>query len=275
MCEELSIVFGRLIDKERIAKPTFNVGFAMFFLHIRITDYQNRGGSIVAVDTYLGDSQHNAPAISLPIQNFSRLRKIRYVLPKRMLDIFCSAIALLVLSPVFMILSILIKLDSKGPAIYTQPRVGKNGRLFTMYKFRSMCVDADEMLKGLQHLNEKDGPVFKISNDPRVTKVGRFLRKTSLDELPQLWNILTGSMSIVGPRPPLENEVKKYTPYEMQRLSVVPGLTCYWQISGRSDISFKKWVELDLKYIRESSFITDVKIILKTVPAVLLGRGAY
>lgn len=189
--------------------------------------------------------------------------------------LFFRFLALVVLSPLFLITAIAIKLDSEGEVFYSQLRVGKDGKLFKMYKFRSMCVDADKQLDKLKDLNEKDGPVFKIANDPRVTRVGRIIRKRSIDELPQLINIIKGDMSIVGPRPPLPNEVAQYTPYQMQRLSVKPGLTCYWQISGRSDISFDEWVELDCKYIRESSVWTDIKIILKTIPAVLTGRGAY
>ncbi len=198
-----------------------------------------------------------------------------YLFLKRFFDLVFSIIAIIVLSPVSLLTAIAIKLDSRGPVIYSQPRAGKNGKSFKMYKFRSMCVDADEKLKDLLDLNEKDGPVFKISNDPRVTKIGHILRKTSIDELPQLINIIKGEMSIVGPRPPLLNEVEKYTAYQMQRLNVTPGLTCYWQISGRSNISFDEWVGLDLKYIKESSIWTDFKTILKTVPAVLFGRGAY
>ncbi|MEG6571111.1 exopolysaccharide biosynthesis polyprenyl glycosylphosphotransferase [[Clostridium] cellulosi] len=194
---------------------------------------------------------------------------------KRFFDVVLSVLALVVLSPLFLITAIAIKLDSEGEVFYSQLRVGKDGKLFKMYKFRSMCVDADKQLDKLKDLNEKDGPVFKIANDPRVTRVGRIIRKRSIDELPQLINIIKGDMSIVGPRPPLPNEVAQYTPYQMQRLSVKPGLTCYWQISGRSDISFDEWVELDCKYIRESSVWTDIKIILKTIPAVLIGRGAY
>jgi exopolysaccharide biosynthesis polyprenyl glycosylphosphotransferase len=198
-----------------------------------------------------------------------------YLFFKRFFDFILSAIGLVILSPLLLITGIAIMLDSTGPAIYSQQRAGKNGKTFKMYKFRSMCVDADEKLKDLQDLNEKDGPVFKIAKDPRVTKVGRFIRKKSIDELPQLINIIKGDMSIVGPRPPLLNEVEQYTPYQMRRLSVTPGLTCYWQISGRSDLSFDDWVRLDLKYIRERSSWTDFSIVLKTIFAVLTGKGAY
>ncbi|MFO7160625.1 MAG: exopolysaccharide biosynthesis polyprenyl glycosylphosphotransferase [[Clostridium] cellulosi] len=221
-------------------------------------------------DTYLSKTDVVAGNIYEKVN-----KRYIYRAVKRFFDVVLSVLALVVLSPLFLITAIAIKLDSEGEVFYSQLRVGKDGKLFKMYKFRSMCVDADKQLDKLKDLNEKDGPVFKIANDPRVTRVGRIIRKRSIDELPQLINIIKGDMSIVGPRPPLPNEVAQYTPYQMQRLSVKPGLTCYWQISGRSDISFDEWVELDCKYIRESSVWTDIKIILKTIPAVLTGRGAY
>ncbi len=202
-------------------------------------------------------------------------KKPVYEFFKRAMDIICSGLALLVLSPLFLILAIAVRSDG-GPAFYTQERVGKDGKLFRIFKFRSMCMNADspEMLAKLAALNEMDGPAFKIKNDPRITKVGRFIRRTSLDELPQLINIFIGDMAIVGPRPPLVSEVAQYTDYQRQRLLVKQGLTCYWQCSGRNNINFQEWVELDLKYIRERSFWTDIKIILMTIPAVLSGDGA-
>lgn len=203
------------------------------------------------------------------------VRRPVYHFVKRLSDIIVSFLGLIILAPIFLIVGIVIKMDSKGSVFYSQKRVGKSGRHFAMYKFRSMCRDADQKLIELSHLNEKDGPIFKISNDPRVTKVGKFIRMSSIDELPQLINILRGDMTIVGPRPPLISEAVQYTPYQAQRLSVKPGLTCYWQISGRSDLSFQEWVELDLKYIKEQGLHTDLKIIVKTVPAVLSGIGAY
>lgn len=198
-----------------------------------------------------------------------------YLFLKRLFDIVLSVIAIIFLAPLFLVVAVAIKLDSKGGVLYTQPRVTKNGKVFKMYKFRSMCANADEYLKDLQHLNEKDGPVFKIVNDPRVTRVGRFIRKTSIDELPQLFNILKGEMTIVGPRPPLVTEVEQYTPQQKQRLTVKTGLTCYWQISGRSELTFDEWVNLDIKYIQEQNLRTDLNIIVKTIPVVLTGRGAY
>lgn len=194
---------------------------------------------------------------------------------KRMFDILLSGLAIILLSPLLLGLAIAVRSDG-GPAIYSQRRVGKNGKRFRIYKFRSMCVNADspEMLAKLAAMNEMDGPAFKIKNDPRITKVGRFIRRTSMDELPQLFNIFVGDMTIVGPRPPLESEVRQYTEYQMQRLQVKQGLTCYWQCSGRNNINFDEWVELDLKYIRERSLWTDIKILFRTIPAVLSGDGA-
>lgn len=219
---------------------------------------------------------YNYPTSRVLVKEPVKVKKgYAYLFFKRLSDIVLSFLALIVLSPVLLITAIAIKLDSKGPVIYSQMRSGKNNRPFLMYKFRSMCPDADTKLKDLESLNEKDGPVFKMSHDPRVTKVGRFIRKVSIDELPQLINILKGDMSIVGPRPPLLNEVAQYTPYQMQRLNVKPGLTCYWQISGRSNLGFNEWVRLDLKYIEERSLWVDFKVILKTVPVALFGRGAY
>mgnify|MGYP005763532657 FL=1 len=203
------------------------------------------------------------------IANQNRYEKI-----KRFFDICLSAAALVVLSPLLLVIAILIYLEDKGPVIYSQTRIGKDGRAFKLYKFRSMCVDADEKLKDLQKLNERDGPVFKIKNDPRVTKVGKFIRKTCIDELPQLVNIIKGDMSIVGPRPPLPNEVEQYNSYQKQRLLVVPGLTCYWQIQKGEETPFDEWVELDLKYIKERSILLDFRLILLTFKVILSGKGA-
>jgi len=197
----------------------------------------------------------------------------RYV--KRPTDIAASLIGLLLLSPVFLALSILVKLDSRGPVFFKQMRVGKDGREFEFYKFRSMVQDAEQLKNQLMHLNELEGPVFKISDDPRITPIGRFLRRTSLDELPQLYNVLRGDMSLVGPRPPLPAEVANYESWQRQKLSVLPGITCLWQISGRNHIGFTEWMRLDIEYIRRQSFGVDLKILLRTLPAVLLRKGAY
>lgn len=183
---------------------------------------------------------------------------------KRTIDIACSLFGLLVLSPVLIIVSILIKLESDGPIIFSQDRIGYKGQKFKMYKFRSMVVNAEELKKKLAEQNEMSGPMFKMKNDPRVTKVGKFIRKTSIDELPQLINILKGEMSLVGPRPSLPKEVKEFEPWMMERLEVKPGLTCYWQVSGRNDIDFEDWMKLDIKYVRERSFLLDMKLIIKT-----------
>ena len=205
----------------------------------------------------------------------SEKRKRGYLLLKRFFDVFLSVLVLIVLSPLLLIVTAVIKLDSPGKAIYIQERVGKDGKKFKMYKFRSMCVDAEKKQDELQALNEVDGPVFKIAKDPRVTRVGKFIRKCSIDELPQLFNIIKGEMSIVGPRPPLPKEVEQYTPYQKLRLRVAPGLTCYWQISGRSDMTFDKWIQLDLMYITSRNLWVDFCIVLKTIPAVLGHKGAY
>ena len=193
---------------------------------------------------------------------------------KRAFDIVSSSVALILLSWLFAVVAIAIKLDDGGPVIYSQTRVGKDGKFFKMYKFRSMSVGAERMKKQLLQQNEMDGPVFKMENDPRVTKVGAFLRKSSIDELPQLINVLKGHMSIVGPRPPIGHEVMQYDEYAMRRLQVKPGLTCYWQCSGRSDVNFDEWMQLDNKYIQERGFWRDIGIIFKTIPAVLRNEGA-
>lgn len=198
-----------------------------------------------------------------------------YNIVKRIMDVVCSVIALIILSPIFLVTIIAIRLDG-GPAFYTQTRVGKNGVPFKMYKFRSMCVDADKMLDSLLQYNDlATGPAFKMIHDPRVTKAGHFIRKYSIDELPQLLNIIKGDMSIVGPRPPLPREVEQYTDYQRQRLLVTPGLTCYWQTYGRSDIPFDRWVQMDLEYIQKRSLWVDIKLILRTIYTVLFKRGAY
>lgn len=198
-----------------------------------------------------------------------------YCLFKRIFDIIFSIIGLILLSPLLLAVSIIIKIDSPGPILFKQNRVGDGGKIFMMYKFRSMCTDAEIQLDNLKKQNQKDGPVFKIFNDPRVTRFGRIIRRTSIDELPQLMNILKGDMSFVGPRPPIPYEVSQYNDYQLQRISVKPGLTCYWQISGRSNLSFDDWIELDIKYIHERGFWTDIKILLRTIPAVLRREGAY
>lgn len=194
---------------------------------------------------------------------------------KRGVDIAISSLALIILSPVFLLFALLIRLTSKGPVFYRQTRCGRGGRRFTLLKFRSMVNNAHELLPQLEQHNEVDGPVFKMRNDPRCTTVGRWMRILSLDELPQLWNVLRGDMSLVGPRPPLPQEVDRYEPWQRRRLRIRPGLTCLWALEGRSQLQFERWVRLDLLYIDNWSMWLDFKILLKTIPAVLLGRGAH
>lgn len=203
------------------------------------------------------------------------IREVSYAAVKRVFDIVVSSVILLVIFPFMFAIALLIKLTSKGPVLFKQVRVGQGGRLFYCYKFRSMCVDAEAQREQLMHLNEASGPVFKIKKDPRVTPIGAFIRKASMDELPQFFNVLKGDMSIVGPRPPLPNEVVRYNGYQRQRLAVLPGITCIWQVSGRSNLSFDRWVQLDLTYIETMSLKNDIKIVLKTIPAVLKGSGAH
>lgn len=195
---------------------------------------------------------------------------------KRLVDIASSLILILILSPIYIITAIAVYINSPGPVIYKQIRVGKNGRHFNFYKFRSMIMNADKLKDQILKDNEsKDGVTFKIKKDPRITKVGSFIRRFSIDELPQLFNVLIGDMCLVGPRPPVPREVALYTLEDRKRLHVTPGITCIWQVSGRSDIPFKQQVELDKEYIKSKSFKNDIILLLKTIPAVLTGKGAY
>ncbi|MBI3656774.1 MAG: sugar transferase [Acidobacteria bacterium] len=193
---------------------------------------------------------------------------------KRVIDLGLSIGLLAVSAPLTLMVALLVKLTSKGPVIYRQVRCGLYGRPFTLYKFRSMIDGAEDALWEIRHLNEMGGPVFKMRNDPRVTSLGRFLRKSSIDELPQLYNVLKGDMSLVGPRAPLPEEVREYTRWQRRRLSVKPGITCLWQVSGRNEVDFDEWMTMDLRYIDNWSLALDLKILLKTIPTVLLGRGA-
>lgn len=193
-----------------------------------------------------------------------KLSRNTYEFLKRLMDIICSMSALIVLAPILIVVDILIKIESKGPVIFSQERVGINNKKFKMYKFRSMVVNAEDMKEKLEKQNERKGPMFKIKNDPRITKIGRFIRKTSIDELPQLINILKGEMSIVGPRPSLPKEVIQFEPWMLERLKVKPGLTCYWQVQGRDHIEFEDWMRLDVKYVKDRNFLLDIKLIFKT-----------
>jgi exopolysaccharide biosynthesis polyprenyl glycosylphosphotransferase len=193
---------------------------------------------------------------------------------KRVLDLVLGSVILVMAAPLFVIVPILIKLTSRGPVFFEQVRCGLNGRQFVFRKFRSMVDGADELKKDIEHLNEVKDPVFKMSSDPRVTTIGHFLRRSSIDELPQLYNVIRGDMSLVGPRPPLPDEVERYHPWQRRRLSMKPGLTCLWQVSGRSELGFDDWVALDLYYIDHWSPWLDLQILLRTIPAVFSARGA-
>ena len=220
------------------------------------------------------EKPHGQKLVHLDRKEQLRAKKAYWFL-RRLQDIVFSALALLVLLPVMAVVALVIYIDDPhGSPFFSQRRCGRDGKLFKMYKFRSMFVDAEERLKDLLKDNEMDGPAFKMKDDPRITRVGRFIRATSLDELPQLINILKGDMSIVGPRPALPREVEQYTELQKQRMYVTPGLTCYWQIQPkRNDISFDEWMALDLKYIQERSFWVDWKIIFKTIGAVIHKEG--
>ncbi|MCI8307695.1 MAG: sugar transferase [Lachnospiraceae bacterium] len=199
----------------------------------------------------------------------------RYWVIRRFQDIVFSLVALILLFPLMLLVALCIFIDDpKGSPIFSQVRCGRDGKTFRLYKFRSMCVDAEQLLDGLIDQNEVDGPAFKIKDDPRITRIGKYIRKTCIDELPQFFNVLRGDMSIVGPRPPLPSEVEKYNDYQKQRLYVTPGLTCYWQIQpDKNDVKFDEWVNLDIKYIQERSLRNDWRIMLKTLKVVFMRRG--
>ena len=190
--------------------------------------------------------------------------RLIYSILKRLIDIVGALFGLILLSPILIVIGILIKLESKGPIIFSQKRVGLNGKEFKMYKLRSMVANAEELKGKLVKQNEMSGPMFKMKDDPRITKVGKVIRKTSIDEVPQLINVLKGDMSLVGPRPSLPNEVKEFESWMLKRLEVKPGLTCYWQVMGRNNIDFENWMKLDIKYVNERSFWLDIKLIFKT-----------
>ncbi len=224
----------------------------------------------------------SGPPVSLALERFKRggalvgclgNRRLGYLLAKRVFDI-CGALALVALfSPILLVTFAVLMITTRGRPLFFQERIGQCGRRFRMIKFRTMRLDADKMQRAVA--NEKDGPIFKNRRDPRVTRIGRWLRSTSIDEMPQLFNVLSGSMSLVGPRPPVAKEVVQYEPWQRRRLSVQPGLTCLWQISGRSEIGFKEWVRMDLWYVRNQGFWTDLKLLARTPASVVSGRGAY
>lgn len=213
--------------------------------------------------------------IDIDLENIQTNNSIFYIVSKRIIDIIGSLAGLIFLSPLFLIVAILIKLeDPKGKVFFSQERNGKYPATFKMYKFRSMVHNAEELLEKLKDQNEQTGPVFKMQEDPRITRIGKFIRKTSIDELPQLFNVLMGDMSLVGPRPPIPREVEQYTTYQMQRLGVKPGLTCLWQVGGRNSVDFDGWVELDIEYIQKRSLWLDIKLIIKTVFVLFGDRNA-
>ncbi len=217
----------------------------------------------------------NAGAGRCNMREIYREKSAVYKLIKRLMDVLLSAAALLVLSPVFLITAVVIKCEDRGPVFFVQQRAGKDMKPFSIYKFRSMYVNADEKMAEMMKHNEQTGHAFKIKDDPRITRTGKVIRRFSIDELPQLINIIKGDMSIVGPRPILTFQMEECSPYERQRLVVRPGLTCYWQIGGRADVTWEEWVELDLDYIEDMGLWTDLKMIAKTVPVVFSGDGAY
>jgi exopolysaccharide biosynthesis polyprenyl glycosylphosphotransferase len=235
------------------------------------------------VHVELSSTLHDVAATRLTVRALGRFPVI-YVEPairdgwrahaKRSFDVVVSAVALVMASPVLLVAALAVKLDSPGPVLFRQHRVGRDGRIFEVLKLRTMHVDAEERLAELLHLNEADGPLFKLRHDPRVTRVGRVLRTTSVDELPQLVNVLRGDMSLVGPRPALPREVAAWAPELHQRLRVLPGITGAWQVSGRSDASFDEYARLDLSYVDNWSLLTDLSILVRTVPAVLRSKGA-
>lgn len=204
-----------------------------------------------------------------------RAEAVFYTIAKRIIDVLGALAALLLASALMLATAVAVKINSPGPVFYWQYRLGKDGRPFRFYKFRSMTATAHDIRDSLIEQNEASGPVFKIRHDPRMTRVGRFIRKYSIDELPQLFHVLTGAMSLVGPRPPIPAEVEQYEPWQTERLAVKPGLTCLWQVSGRSDIGFEDWVRLDIEYVRTRNLWLDLKLLILTIPAVITGRGAY
>ena len=217
------------------------------------------------------EEEFDEVAIAIDFSDVLAKESILYSVTKRLIDIVGSLCGIILLSPLFLIVAVLIKLeDPKGKVFFAQERNGRYPKTFKMYKFRSMVHNAEDLLKDLMDRNEQTGPVFKINDDPRITKVGKFIRKTSIDELPQLFNVLKGDMSLVGPSPPIPHEVDQYNSYQMQRLAVKPGLTCIWQVSGRNNIGFDEWVEMDIEYIKTRNLWLDIKLIFKTV-GVLFG----
>ncbi len=226
--------------------------------------------TILRVGTELEDITSQDDLVQFPVRD-----SLIYRFSKRALDILFSLTGILMFLPLMIPLAILVRLESPGSIVFRQIRVGKNRRHFVCYKFRSMVNEAEDLKDGLASENEASGAMFKIQNDPRITQLGSFMRRSSLDELPQLFNVLKGDMSIVGPRPQIPSEVEQYEPWHYRRLEVQPGITCLWQISGRSSIGFNEWMRLDSEYVQHRGFFYDLKIILLTLPAIIARRGAY
>ncbi|MBM3253360.1 MAG: sugar transferase [Candidatus Omnitrophica bacterium] len=278
-------ILGEITDFEKIVKKRF-----IDEVYITIPSQKQKVSDLTSEAKRLGVTVRMVPELfdlsisNIEMHHIGSVPLLQYhtkgmhgtdLIIKRALDLFVSGLALLLCCPIFLILTILIKLDSPGPIWYISKRCGKKGRLFNFYKFRSMVQSADTMLASLKDKNEKTGPIFKMARDPRVTNLGRLMRKLSLDELPQLWNVFKGDMSLVGPRPPTPEEVEQYKDWQLKRLQIKPGITCLWQIRGRSNLSFYKWVKLDLWYINNWSFGLDLRILWLTIPVVLKRTGAY
>ncbi|MEN6345778.1 MAG: sugar transferase [Armatimonadia bacterium] len=221
------------------------------------------------------DTEGHTQPTSRRLGRAQRVDSLGYLAAKRLLDIAGAFAALIIASPIMLVTALAVVLDSPGPVFYSQYRLGRDGKPFHFYKFRSMNAAAPDLRDSLAASNEATGPVFKIRRDPRITRVGRIIRRYSIDELPQLFHVLRGTMSLVGPRPPIPSEVDEYEPWQTERLAVKPGLTCLWQVSGRSDLGFDDWVRLDIEYVRHHDFWVDLKLLLLTIPAVLTARGAY
>ncbi len=269
-----------LLDTEVIDEVVFTIDRNTASFHEALEACDLRGIDVLIMMQGLVEGSGKIEIASvtgfdLPMIGMSRVPSRQgHLATKRVLDIAVALVALLVVAPILAVTAIAIRVESRGPILFKQVRSGRSGRKFVMYKFRSMCADAEKRQSELMHLNEMDGPVFKIKHDPRITRVGGFIRKTSIDELPQLFNVLFGDMSLVGPRPPLPAEVARYEPWQRRRLSVRPGITGMWQVSGRSALDFAQWMELDLEYIDRWSLWLDLKILCRTLPAVLLRTGA-
>jgi len=264
-CRGASCAAGPHPARDRCAVELFSAATQMKH-HLPL---QQEGGDVSALPS-------KRTAAGFPATDGGETREsLGYRISRRTFDLFFGSLILLLVAPVAPFLALMIRLDSPGPVLYRQTRVGYRGRCFVFYKFRSMYSGADRRLEELAVLNEQAGPIFKMRDDPRITLVGRVLRRSSLDEIPQILNVLKGDMSIVGPRPALPAEVARYEAWQRQRLEAKPGLTCLWQISGRSHIAFDEWMRLDLEYLRTRSLWTDLVILAKTVPAVMARRGAY